>query len=897
MDSRTHAPRGALGLLVLTVCAASAAHAAAAGSSAAPGEEGLSGLVMTERMMLLAIQVAAILFIAKLGNILFDRLRLPGTLGELVAGIVIGPYLLGRFPLPALPSGLFPMHGDFPVSPELYGLCAVAAVVLLFTAGLETNLSLLLRYCVAGGIVGIGGVVVSFALGAAAVAVFSGPLLGRPVGWTAPEALFMGIVLTATSVGITARILSERRKLDSAEGVTILSAAVIDDIIGIILLAVVLGVGAAAKAGGGVHWGRIGLIAGKAVGVWLAATLLGLAASRRISVVLKWFGRRTTIAVLALGLALLLAGLFEEAGLAMIIGAYVMGLSLSRSDIGHMVREKLEPIYELLIPIFFCVMGMRIDLGVLGSPAILAFGAVYSVAAILAKLLGCGLPALLANFNLRGAARIGLGMAPRCEVALIIAGIGLSAHVLDARLFAAVIMMVLVNSVVAPAALAALYRSGAAGTRKAVAVRGAKRRTLLFEFPSPAMTEFLVGRLTDVFDAEGFFVHLVSHERHLYELRKDTATIELRVSGTTLTFHTDEANVPLINTAMYEAVAELEGAIRGLKAPVDAGAIATRMQDAVGATGQMLDLGQYLTPALVEPRLGATTKPGVIDELLELLRRNGRIANVDACRKVVLERERSLSTGLRHGVAIPHGRTDAVDRLVCAVGVRKEGVDFGAMDGQPSRIFILTVSPLGKPAPNVQFMATIAQVLNARGRRRVLECTTATEVYNILAAGPVADEAPPAPRFRLADYLTCDLVEPNLRGRNGEEVIDELLQRIERHGGLADVAAVREAVLTRQRQMSTGMEDGVAIPHARSDVVDRLACAVGVQHDGVDFGAMDGKPSRIFILVVTPTAGGDPYLQFAAAIIGVLDEAGRERVLAATTPQQLYDVLTERGTR
>ena len=220
-------------------------------ASGTAGEgEAPAGLAMTHRMMLLAIQVGVILFAAKTGNLFFERIKLPGALGELIAGIVIGPYLLGGILLPGFPGGLFPLYGGTSLSPELQGLCAVAAVVLLFVAGLETDIGLLLRYSLAGVLVGAGGVAVSFLLGAAVVAVFSSWLLDVPATFWQPQSLFMGIILTATSVGITARILSERRTRDSPEGVTILSAAVIDDVVGIIFLAIVLSVTTASRDGG-----------------------------------------------------------------------------------------------------------------------------------------------------------------------------------------------------------------------------------------------------------------------------------------------------------------------------------------------------------------------------------------------------------------------------------------------------------------------------------------------------------------------------------------------------------------------------------------------------------------------------------------------------------------------
>ena len=863
---------------------------------------------MTHRMMLLVIQLGLILFAAKLGNILFERIKLPGALGELAAGMLIGPFALGRLGFYGFDHGLFPppINGALAVSPELYAFGAVAAIVLLFTIGLETDLKLLLRYSLAGGLVGLGGMVVSFLLGAGSVMVFSQMLFGKSLGLFAPQCLLLGTITTATSVGITARILSEKRKLDSPEGVTILSAAVIDDVLGIILLAVVMGLITATKSGEGagegtIDWLHIAVIGAKAVGVWLVATIIGLVASRKISFLLKWFGERTSIAVMALGLALILAGLFEEAGLAMIIGAYVMGLSLSKADISRVIQERLRPIYTLLVPVFFCVTGMQIDLSALARPSVLLFGFFYAAAALVSKVVGCGIPALLANFNLRGAARIGFGMAPRCEVALIIAGVGLAAGVLPASILAAVIVMVLVNTVIAPPALVFLFRSPAEGTRRPVA-EPRDATSVSFEFPSIAMTEFFIEKLQTVFESEGFFVHRVSRSRRIYQLRKDTTVIDFHHSGTTLTFDCGRADVQLVNVAMYEALAALEQAIRGLKQPMDATRIRTRLQEAGPLGPRALSMRDYLTPGLIEPCLRGTTKGEIINELLEILRRGGKLRDVDAARRAVLEREESMSTGLQYGVAIPHGKTDAVDRLVCAVGIKTAGADFDAMDGQPSRIFILTLSPKSRPAPHVQFMSTVSQLLTEAGRERILSCTSALEIYGAFTAPvppapkPRARPAPAAPapavEFDFRRHLEPARMAPNLRGNSPAEIIHELIDLLDASGAVTDASQAARVVLEREGQMSTGMEEGVAIPHGRTEVVARLVCAVGVKREGVDFGSTDGRPARIFILVLTPESGADPYLRFVASLMGVLDEAGRQAILAARTPEDLHAAMT-----
>lgn len=881
--------RGCMWTIVLALGLLTATAACDQGSPAAHS--------YTDRAMMLVVQLGAILLVAKLGNILFEKMKLPGVLGELVAGAIIGPYALGQVGFYGFPDGFLPSVGLLGVSPELFGLSSIAAVVLLFYVGLETNLKLLRRFLLAGGLVGLSGVVFSFALGMAVAWAMGPMLLERPVPFFSPTALFLGVVCSATSVGITARILCERHRLDAPEGVTILSAAVIDDVLGIVLLAVVMAIVGAGRSRDGIDWAHVAIVAGKALAIWVFAMAVGLVVSRRISSVLKWFGERTSIAIMALCLALILAGLFEEAGLAMIIGAYVMGLSLSQTDITHVIRDKLEPVYEFLVPIFFCVTGMMVDLSASLTAPVLLFGAGYTMAALLAKLMGCGFPALLANFNLRGAARIGMGMVPRGEVGLIIAGIGLSSGLIGPSLFAAAVMMIMANTILAPPALVALFRSDARGTRHDVR-QHASEAEMRFSFPSMEMSEFFASKLAGVFEEDGFFTHLLSHDPPIYQLRKEEMLIDYRLSGTELLIDCRQSDVPLVNTAMYETAAAMERAARGLRRPFDSRDFGSRIQD-TGVSGRdVLDVGRYLHPGLIEPKLRATTKAEVIDELLAILDREGKLRDFQAAQAAVWQREESMPTGLQYGLAIPHGKTDAVDTLVCTVGVKADGIDYGSMDGEPSRIFILTLSPPAKPVPHVRLMSLLSGLLDDRGRQMILDCRTAGEMYEVLTAKhSEAGDGPAARNFALSDYIRPDLLTPNLAGTTPEAVIDELLERMRSADKLSHVAAAKKALLEREGKMPTGVNGGLAIPHARTERVDELVCAVGLSPTGVDFGAPDRIPARIVILTLIPHHCLSPYLQLFASLSKQIGDHNRQHVLSATTETELYKALTGRAPR
>ena len=487
------------------------------------------------------LQLGFLIVFTRVGGTWLRRwLRLPGVLGELISGMIIGPYALGRFSWP-LVGPLFGLTDAGAVSPELTAVATFAAVILLFLSGLETDLSTFLRYSVVGSVVGIGGALFSFYLGAGCAVWF-----GLANGWLDPTALFLGAIATATSVGISARILSERRQMGSAEGVTILAAAVFDDVLGIIILAVVVGMVRASAAGIGISWGHIAAITVKAFGFWIAATSVGLLVARRFSQMLKYFKSPGAIAAMALGCALLLAGLFEMAGLAMIIGAYIMGLSLSRTDLVQLIQNELDGLHNLLVPIFFGTMGMMVNFGAI--PAVLKVGLVYSLLAILSKVGGCALPALFCGFNRHGAIRIGVGMLPRGEVALIVAGIGLSSGAIGEDVFGIAILMTLLTTLLGPMLLAGSFENPASGLRHPEDAARTECKDIVLDFPSPDMADFMRARIVRAFRQEEFYAYRLTPDASTYNIRKDDMFFSLEGEGNTLSLR-----VP----APYETLARL----------------------------------------------------------------------------------------------------------------------------------------------------------------------------------------------------------------------------------------------------------------------------------------------------------------------------------------------------
>ena len=728
---------------------------------------------VVEQIAVLALQLGTILFAAKTFGIFAKKLKLPPVLGELIAGIVIGPCLLGGIALPllGLDHGLFGFSGTVPVTgaevaaggqavkdatvtlthvsfqlyhSSLYALATIGSVMLLFMSGLETDLRMFFRYSLVGTIVGLGGVIISFMFGdALGVWLLHGKGLSMMEMIMHPQSLFLGILSTATSVGITARILSEKKKIDSPEGVTILAAAVIDDVLGIICLAIVMGI-VDAPQGKGINWAAIGTTSLKCVAFWLIATAVGLMLARYIAKFFKLFKNPAVFGTLSFGLALILAGIFEANGLAMIIGAYVMGLSLSKTDTSFAVQRALEPVYNFLVPVFFVVMGMLVDIRVFTDPHILKIGLFYALLAIAAKIIGCALPSLFMNFNILGSLRIGTGMVPRGEVALIIAGIGMSKlyngePILTPDIFGIAIIMTLATTILAPPLLSLTLTLGGKGVRKEE-----KDTTVVytpFHFRNSMITEFILRSLQQTLESEGYLLSRLDKDTGVMQIRKDNMSFAMNSTATDFVFESNQDEVPFIRTLMFETIVTLHKELDELKK------MATPMEirkDFFSIDGEfapenkrqirsMIDKG--LNRSCIIMDLQADTKEGVICELIDTLDAHHLLKDRDQCTIDVLDREGIVSTCLQDGVALPHGRSEGVDRLVAAVGISRSGYCFDSMDGKPSKIFVLCISPKNSDGPHIEFIATIGTILaKEQNIQKILAATTPNEVFAVLDA-------------------------------------------------------------------------------------------------------------------------------------------------------------------
>ena len=734
------------------------------------------GLPRTEQMMFLVLQIGIVIFAAKLGGMIAAAMRLPSILGELAAGIVIGPWALGGigFGDGMFAQGLF--HGVAlkgsgfdATTPELYGIATLASVILLFLSGLETNLKMFLKYSFVGSMVGLGGVIVSFVFGDLC-AVYLLPhffdvfaeggkwaLAGIPLAeaMTREAPLYMGIMSTATSVGITARILSEKKKMDSEEGTTIMAGAVIDDVLGLIVLAIGNGIIAAnhasaasgAAGGAGMDWGNIGFVAAKAFGVWLGATVIGVVAARWIAKFLKKsFKSPVVISTMAFGLALILAGFFECMGLAMIIGAYVMGLALSRTDLKHMIQETLSPVYTFLVPIFFCAMGMMVDVSAICSKPVLIFGAIYTALAIAAKVVGCMIPSMCCGFNVLGGLRIGAGMVPRGEVALIIAGIGLSSGFLTQEIFGIGIMMTLLTTVFAPPALVALFVPKGSGVRHPKPNQNGGSREIFFELGSTDVADYVMTKLVAEFRNEGFFTSLLSKDDNIWEIVMDDMELSIRRTGEKIFVQCTPEEEAMVMTAWMEVASQVNDLARSISNPIRREDVDRFLKDTaddhkVHGRGNVI---RYLQGFLMIPSFKAANKEEAIRTIVAQLAEfcPNHVKDVKAATAAVLKRENAMPTGLDHGIAVPHGRDASVNGIAGAVAlVDNSGAvagisDYETIDKSPVSIIVLTLANDQTQTPYLQLMAGISKVLRSdNGYEKLVRCKSADEMRKFFRKG------------------------------------------------------------------------------------------------------------------------------------------------------------------
>jgi Kef-type K+ transport system membrane component KefB len=381
----------------------------------------------------LLLELFAIFVSAKTVGELFERMSLPSVLGEILAGALLGPFALGLIP----------------TSDIIHSVADLGAIFVLFSAGLETSPGELIRIGGRSMSVALAGVIVPFLLGFAYM---------KLRGDANSEAVFVGAAMVATSVGITARIFADMHLLSTDTAKIILGAAVFDDILGMIMLALVGGL-----ASGGIRWLHLGILIGEAAAFALFMMFVAPRIVRRIEPGVEHLSMQNASLVVALSICLLLSWLAVKIGMAAIIGAFFAGLVFADYAPQWNLFPRVAGITEFLAPFFFFAIGARLNMAVFKGEILVA-AAVVSVLAIVSKVIGCGLPML--GYGWRQVLQVGTGMMPRGEVALIVALVGLQSGIVSQSTYAIVVLMTAVTTLIAPPALRFLFRDELKQTRQ-----------------------------------------------------------------------------------------------------------------------------------------------------------------------------------------------------------------------------------------------------------------------------------------------------------------------------------------------------------------------------------------------------------------------------------------------
>ncbi|OAB39521.1 cation:proton antiporter [Paenibacillus glacialis] len=368
-----------------------------------------------------------ILLFTKVAGDLSVRLGQPAVLGKLIIGVVLGPAVLGWIP------------ND---SSFIHYMSEIGVLLLMFIAGLETDVDQLQRDWKSALAVAVGGIFLPFVGGFAVAQIF---------GFPNSYALFMGVIFSATSVSISAQVLKDMNKLNSREGTTILGAAVVDDVLVVILLAVMMSL-----LGTGTDV-NLGLLIGKKVLFFVVIIVVGAFIVPKLMKLLSKLKVTEATVTAALVICFGFAYFADIMGMAGIIGSFAAGIAISQTSFKHTVEHKIEPIaYAIFVPVFFVSVGLNVSFVGVGQQ--IGFLILLSLVAIMTKWVGGGLGARFTGFSRQSSIAIGAGMISRGEVALIIAATGLEAGLLQPEYFTSVIIMVILTTLVTPPLLKYMFR-------------------------------------------------------------------------------------------------------------------------------------------------------------------------------------------------------------------------------------------------------------------------------------------------------------------------------------------------------------------------------------------------------------------------------------------------------
>ena len=384
------------------------------------------------------ISVSVLLFAAKIFAELFNKLRLPTVLGELVAGIIIGPFALGAIPI-------FDGKPLVVLDETIRQIGEISGIVILFIAGLEITPREFLRGGVASFTIGACGVIVPFFLGYYVFMVY---------GLGGLQSVLIATALTATSVAISVRVLSELGKMQTKEAKLILGAAIVDDILAIAVLSVVTTMVQTGNMTPSVT--DITFLILKILGIFAALVIAAVIIIPRMLHAERLWKARGSIEGIVTASFFGAAAIAATVGLSPIVGAFAVGMAVASTKIIKQVHEYVDKLEIIFAPLFFAIIGAQVNLTGFNLE-VLFLSAIVIAIAVFSKLVGCGLPAIIFLRNKSKAMKVGIGMVSRGEVGLIVAGIGVTTGALSSNIYTTVIIMVAVTTLITPIWLKKAY--------------------------------------------------------------------------------------------------------------------------------------------------------------------------------------------------------------------------------------------------------------------------------------------------------------------------------------------------------------------------------------------------------------------------------------------------------
>ena len=377
------------------------------------------------------ISLSILLFSAKIFAEIFQRIKQPVVLGELLAGIIVGPYALGGLPL----------FGGEPLvvlDETIKYIGELAAIIILFIAGLEITPREFLRGGMASFTVGALGVIVPFSVGFVVLSIY---------GFDSFETLLIATALTATSIAISIQVLTELGRMQSKEARLILGAAIVDDILAIAILSVVVTMVQSGNTTPQIM--DIALIILKILGLFAVLLIGAIFLIPRILHREKLWRSKGSIEGITTAIFFGIAGLAAYVGLSPIVGAFAAGMAVASTKLVKQVEEYAHKLQFIFAPLFFAIIGAQVDLRGVNTEVLIISGIITAIA-ISTKLVGCGLPSLIFLKDKRGSMRVGIGMISRGEVGLIVAGVGVTSGVLSTDIYTSIIIMVATTTIITP---------------------------------------------------------------------------------------------------------------------------------------------------------------------------------------------------------------------------------------------------------------------------------------------------------------------------------------------------------------------------------------------------------------------------------------------------------------